>query len=319
MRQYIESISQIYTFDRTETSSISLFCSFLFLICRDEWLTTGCSSDLGSFGSYTLQGDTVCAISAAVSRASERDIVEELKSERDAFCTPVVSVFVGPDLKEYRIHYGVLVHSSFWFKREFSEEWSETEYPRVYLRDETNEIFDVAMNWLYARRLENDGGDLSRRHHYSMSLQKMCEVYRFAEKYIIPGLANTVIGYFIGQFASDWAIPTRTIMYAIKNFSSDSLLWKLISTLLEKAFGLRGWDKFAGTCDERWLKDIERWANDSPRPSQGTRSFDKTACRSMNRDEYFYHSILEIPGATVAYKRPYSMTRKFYSLNYPYN
>ncbi|KAF1955468.1 hypothetical protein CC80DRAFT_415410, partial [Byssothecium circinans] len=65
----------------------------------------------------------------------------------------IVSITVGPDKKQFRVHKDTLCHHSEYLRTVFNGRWAESDNKAVVLEDVDTGVFGIFIDWLYTQRL----------------------------------------------------------------------------------------------------------------------------------------------------------------------
>ncbi len=143
--------------------------------------------------------------------------------------SPLVTVLVGDQKKQYTIHKDRLVKTSPFFKTRLDNPMIESTNGQITFPEDQCRAFDVVVNWIYGGDVEGICGP--------GGLFSAMKAYQLADKYMMPQLQDSLIqeikkylkGYcFLPQYVS-WAVKHLKDTSALRIFLIDQIIWELVN------------------------------------------------------------------------------------------
>jgi len=148
----------------------------------------------------------------------------------------MISVEVGPQHDEYKIHREVLVYHSEYFRAALQGCWTENKERKVIIEDLEPAAFNIFVDWLYTRRIPSTvvawGGSQEDGDNFSYSCRVSLlffQTYVLADRLGAQELLNAVNNWIVGYQAnsSPWY---DTVIYAFDNIPAAR---RILSMLVE--------------------------------------------------------------------------------------
>lgn len=135
--------------------------------------------------------------------------------------TKIVTVLVGPEQEEFAIHNTLLCAASRFFERALEGTFIEGQTQEVKLPEEHPEVFAFLVDWLYIGGYDHAYPSVLRSHQQYFKDEYYLNVYRMADRLMIPGLQ--ILAYFRikDTFAKKAAtLPSRGFLHSL--FSEEA-------------------------------------------------------------------------------------------------
>ncbi|KAI7089737.1 hypothetical protein KC356_g2197 [Hortaea werneckii] len=147
------------------------------------------------------------------------------KSPPNFLLDDIVQLEIGDESKIIKVHKGVLAFYSGYFRSALTGDFLEASQGTITLPTEEFDVVDFAVTWMYARRLNVDF-EAGKQRDTGLLL---CKLWAFADRRLIPSLANVAIDYLRSHLLTLWYQPTsEMIRYSYTNTSAGAALRRFL-------------------------------------------------------------------------------------------
>jgi hypothetical protein len=157
--------------------------------------------------------------------------------DSDAALGEVVTIAIGPEKKEFKIHEDLICHHSEYFRTAYNGRWKEAD-EGVALAEVEVDAFKLFAHWLYAQQLPNDTVGICRLVGMSKELTYIANARFLLLKACVFGdrflardfkiLAHNTYVDIITIKTYLYSIPYRQVIYAFANLKDDEPILKFM-------------------------------------------------------------------------------------------
>jgi len=184
--------------------------------------------------------------------------MREKLAKRANLYASMVTIIVGPEERSYIIHKGILCKHAAYFEAALSAGFLESRTMTIRLDEEDPLIFDIFINWLYARKILPDDASV-----IDMAWQMKAELYIFADRRGCSALKNDTINLMVEHALDNEdstlsvAIPPNAVVYYIwENTSASSPLRRLMVDIYAYLVILTDAEDTPGSLPHSFLRDV---------------------------------------------------------------
>ncbi|KAI9709181.1 MAG: hypothetical protein M1812_007766 [Candelaria pacifica] len=139
----------------------------------------------------------------------------------DLYTNEIVTLLVGPEKKEFKIHKGLLCHESSYFQAALTGDWKEGLEGPVLLVEDSPATYQLFFKWLYTSKLFED--DLK-------PAGCLISLWVLADKRGVPALGNLCIDLLVAK-CPDKAVMFDSVKYIYRNTVPGAALRRLLVDL----------------------------------------------------------------------------------------
>ncbi|KAF2035581.1 hypothetical protein EK21DRAFT_84622 [Setomelanomma holmii] len=150
----------------------------------------------------------------------------------------LVTVEIGPDLKQFYIHKALLVRHSEYFAKALPGPWIEAQENVITLDNVGEDIFELFVHWLYNQKIHNDImghiESLSRCPGFE-DLDIICyaRAYGFGDRILASDFQRLMNSELVDHIRNCWEVwflysVSDTIVWAFENIPSDRPVLQLM-------------------------------------------------------------------------------------------
>jgi hypothetical protein len=129
----------------------------------------------------------------------------------DIMASEMVTIKVGANAVQYRVHEAVLTHYSAYFRSALRSGMEESSTRTFTLLDVGQPIFDAFVDWLYSQRLPS-GDAMDLRYPRSKDFKRdmyLISLYAFADRFLVSDLKPAVMERIVDCY-NKFALPNRS-------------------------------------------------------------------------------------------------------------
>jgi hypothetical protein len=151
--------------------------------------------------------------------------------------TEIVDIFVGPDLKHFKVHQKVLCETVPYFDKMLQGPFKEAVEHTVRLPEDDPDAFGLFLEWVYGGGLLQPA-DMKKHTSTNGPIFDRVKLYCFAEKICLDRLVDYTMTSLLSAYSKNKRSPSAmAISYAYEHSSSDSPLRKFaLESFVQTAF-----------------------------------------------------------------------------------
>ena len=136
----------------------------------------------------------------------------------------IVHITVGPEKEDFEIHKGLLTKHSDYFRAALSGCFKEANEGVIVLEGEDVKAFAIFHTWLYTSKLV----DVVNGEDAGFTLEEIARVYCLGDRYIVPGLKNTIIDRVIAGWVKEKGYPFLLVFNLYNQLPECDAMRKLL-------------------------------------------------------------------------------------------